>query len=227
MAQTSLLHARPANSVNLVGGRLCLDFVNSIGARRVSPSGRMTIRDEKLRDYLDLLVWARHAGVLKEGDVETLAQVCRQRQKEAGAVFRRAIRLREAIYQTCKAILARKYPGESHLELLNEELRLARGAERLKFDKAGFHWQSVVSNSALDTVLALIARSAAEMLIQDDLTRLRQCAGDDCGWIFEDTTRNRSRRWCEMGDCGNVAKVRRFRLRQRKNRTRHHRGIRW
>jgi predicted RNA-binding Zn ribbon-like protein len=225
MTDSSLLHERPASAVNLIGGRLCLDFVNSIGARRVSPSGEMTIRDEKLRDYLDLLAWGQHAGVLTDGDVETLVHACRWRQKAAAAVFRRALRLREAIYHICQAILSRKCPEQPPLDLLNEELRLARGTEQLMFGKASFHWQFVVSNSALDTVLAFIARSAAEVLTQNDLTRLHQCAGDDCGWIFEDTSRNRSRRWCEMRDCGNVAKVRQFRLRQRKNRTPHHNGI--
>src|SRR6266498_3623239 len=56
-ALPSILDGRAAGGVHLVGGRLCLDFVNSVGARRVSPSGEMTIRDEKLRDYLDLLAW--------------------------------------------------------------------------------------------------------------------------------------------------------------------------
>jgi len=55
----TLLEGRPAGAVNLVAGRLCLDFVNSVGARRVSTSGEVTIRDEKLSDYLDLLAWAR------------------------------------------------------------------------------------------------------------------------------------------------------------------------
>ena len=39
------------------------------------------------------------------------------------------------------------------------------------------------------------------------------CADDTCGWLFLDTTRNRTRRWCVMKECGNRSKVRRFRER--------------
>jgi predicted RNA-binding Zn ribbon-like protein len=210
----SLLHERPAAAVNLVGGQLCLDFVNSVGARRIGSSGEMIIRDEKFTDYVDLLAWGRHAGVLTQIEAQMLARESSQREKEAAAIFRRAIRLREALYYIFRAILLRKEPERSHLQMLNEELRLAREGEQLVFQKPHFAWHAGASNSSLDRVVGSVARSAAELLTQGDLTRLHKCAGDDCGWIFEDTSRNRGRRWCDMRDCGNVAKVRRFRRRQ-------------
>jgi len=40
-------------------------------------------------------------------------------------------------------------------------------------------------------------------------------ATDGCGWLFLDETRNRSRRWCSMKDCGNRAKARRHYRRRR------------
>jgi predicted RNA-binding Zn ribbon-like protein len=214
MVNPSLLYERPAVAVNLVGGHLCLDFVNSVGARRTGSSGEMIIRDEKLTDYVDLLAWGRHAGVLTHNQAQTLARESGQRKKEAAAVFRRAIRLRESLYYTFRTILLRKEPERLHLRTLNEELRLAREAEHLVFQKPHFAWYWSASNSSLDRVVASVARSAAELLTNGDLTRLHKCAGDDCGWIFEDTSRNRGRRWCDMRDCGNVAKVRRFRRRQ-------------
>jgi predicted RNA-binding Zn ribbon-like protein len=39
------------------------------------------------------------------------------------------------------------------------------------------------------------------------------CRADDCGWLFVDASRNRSRRWCDMSECGNRAKAQRFRAR--------------
>ena len=65
--------------------------------------------------------------------------------------------------------------------------------------------------------LWLIADSATQMLTTGDLSRLRQCGGGDCNWLFKDPSRNRSRQWCVMEQCGNVAKVRRFRSRSRKS----------
>jgi predicted RNA-binding Zn ribbon-like protein len=207
------LDGRPAGAVNLIGGRLCLDFVNSVGARQFSPSRKMAIRDEKLHDYLDLLAWGSHAGALTNAEAETLAHESSRHPKEATAVFQRAIRLREALHHVCNARLSHKQPNEADLLVLNEELRLTRGAEHLVFEKVEFHWQWSKLDSALDRVLWPVARSAADLLTQDDLSRLRQCGGDDCGWIFLDTSRNGGRRWCDMRDCGNVAKVRRFRHR--------------
>jgi predicted RNA-binding Zn ribbon-like protein len=213
MARPPQLEGRPPSTLNLIGGRLCLDLVNSVGARRFSPLGKMTIRDEKLNDYLDLLAWGRCAGALTNAEAETLTHESSQHPKEAAAVFHRAIRLREAMYHICRAKFSHKQPNEADLLVLNEELRWARGAEQLVFEKARFDWRWSTPDSALDRVIWPVARSAAEFLTQDDLSRLRQCGGDDCGWIFLDTSRNRGRRWCDMRDCGNVAKVRRFRHR--------------
>lgn len=213
MTRPPQLDGRSAGTLKLIGGRLCLDFVNSVGARRFSPSRKMSIREEKLNDYLDLLAWGRHAGVLTNAEAEALAHQSTRHPREAAAVFHRSICLREALYHICHARLSRKRPKEADLLVLNEELRLARAAEQLVFEKVGFDWRWGTAQSALDRALWPVTRSAAELLTQDDLSRLRQCGGDDCGWIFLDTSRNRGRRWCDMRDCGNVAKVRRFRNR--------------
>ena len=68
-----------------------------------------------------------------------------------------------------------------------------------------------VSAMQLDTM----DRSAAELLTSPDLPLVRECAGYDCGWLFMDTTKNRSRRWCDMATCGNRAKGRRHYERRR------------
>ena len=63
-----------------------------------------------------------------------------------------------------------------------------------------------------------IAHSAVDLLTSEDIDRVGQC-GDDrgCGWLFFDTNRNHSRRWCRMEDCGNRAKAHRHYHRQSKN----------
>ncbi len=220
MARVGNLEERPAGLLNLIGGRVCLDFMNTVGARRWSPEGKMSIRDEKLHDYVDLLAWARHAGALPDAQANVLVRESYRHHEDATAVFHRAIRLREAIYLVFKAILSRKPPTRSDLAMLNEELRVARNVERLAMGRSVLEWQWNMPLTTLDGVLGSVARSAADLLTRGDLSRLRQCEGDDCGWIFEDTTRNRSRHWCDMRDCGNRARVRRFRRRQRAGRPR-------
>ena len=213
------LSKRFVAAVKLVGGRLCLDFVNSVGARSLaSPSKRVDkeaylVKEDKLNDYGDLLAWSQHVGLLTARETQKLLRESRQRQTEAASVFARAIALREAIYFLCKAILNKTRPQPPDLERLNQELAIAHGRVRVARGEENFVWEWTDTRNALDRMLWLIADSAAELLTTGDLTRLRECGGEDCGWLFEDTSKNRSRQWCDMRDCGNLAKVRRFRRR--------------
>ncbi len=77
--------------------------------------------------------------------------------------------------------------------------------------------ESVQDN--LETTLAHIARSFAEVLVEGDPARIKLCENPDCRWVFYDRSRSRTRRWCEgASGCGNLLKVRRFRERQKKKR---------
>jgi predicted RNA-binding Zn ribbon-like protein len=44
---------------------------------------------------------------------------------------------------------------------------------------------------------------------------MKACRAEDCRWAFYDRSRNRSRAWCSMRECGNRAKARSYRARQR------------
>jgi len=216
IAVTGLLEMRSDVAISLIGGRLCLDFVNTVGARLVERSGKVTVRDEKLTDYLDLLAWMQHAKALSAAQVTALAQAASARRREASSVFREALSLREALHRIFYAIVAGRKPNGADVDLLNE-IALRAYASRRLVPRAGrwaWHWES--DDSALEKPLWLIVDSAVETLIDGDSSRLRLCAGDDCGWIFEDTSRNRSRRWCDAGDCGNREHVRKFRERERR-----------
>jgi len=61
----------------------------------------------------------------------------------------------------------------------------------------------------LDRPLWPVARAAADLLQSEQLERVGECADDrGCGYLFLDTSRNHSRRWCSMESCGNRAKAR-------------------
>jgi predicted RNA-binding Zn ribbon-like protein len=86
---------------------------------------------------------------------------------------------------------------------------------RLAVSDAEFAWDWAEEPVSLDRVLWVVARSAGELLTADKLDRVRQCADDHgCDYLFIDTSRNRSRRWCSMESCGNRAKARRHYKRQ-------------
>jgi predicted RNA-binding Zn ribbon-like protein len=206
--------------LKLVGGRLCLDFVNTVYARAVGEElpkrtrgGDYSSGDDKLISYTDLVAWSARAGLLSDKEARRLLRRANGQPKHAEAVLKRAVKLRAAIYRMFRAKLTGKRAAEAELRTMNEELRAAKEHERLLSNADGFalEW---TDNDSLDRMLWPVARSAAEVLTSDELNRVRQCGGEHCGWLFLDTSRNRSRQWCDMRDCGNLAKVRRFRRRQ-------------
>jgi predicted RNA-binding Zn ribbon-like protein len=67
----------------------------------------------------------------------------------------------------------------------------------------------------LELPLWILARSAADLLTSEQHAYVRQCASEECTWLFIDRSKNHSRRWCDMGDCGNREKARRLRARKR------------
>lgn len=202
-----------------VGGRLCLDFVNTVSGRlpRADGAGRDwadRIEEEWIAGYADLLAWSRAAGLLTESQAAGLGRAARAAPARAARVLHRARSLREAIYRLFVAVGRRWPPGSDDLGLLNRELARARTRERLvpEARRFGVTWAS--DAHALDRMLWPVARSAAELLQSHELARVRRCDGGDCHWLFLDTSRSRTRRWCDMADCGNAAKVRRFRRRR-------------
>ena len=204
-----------AAETKLVGGRLCLDFINTVDGRKESRSVSSQVLGDKLLEYSDLVEWSRHSDIITATEAGRLIQAGKRNVREARDVFDRAIALREALYRICKTIITGCRPQKIDLETVNDELVRARTSEKLTHVGHEFKWEWVGSEAALDRMLWSIAHSGAEFLTTADLSRLRECGGEDCGWVFEDTSRNRSRQWCDMQDCGNLAKVRRYRTRLR------------
>lgn len=65
-----------------------------------------------------------------------------------------------------------------------------------------------------DRMGAEIAMSVADLVRGDDLSRLRRCAGDGCDAVLVDLSRNRSKRFCDTGNCANRAHVAAYRARR-------------
>jgi predicted RNA-binding Zn ribbon-like protein len=204
-----------AATMKLVGGDPCLDFVNTVGGRVPAEDGSVATRVlvDKLAAYADLAAWSRHVGSIEEGPARRLARLAEGRPREAGSVLGRALVMREALHRTLRALMREESPEEGDLRLLNAEIARARGYERLTPAQPGLRWEWPDAERRLESLLWPVAKAAGDLLTSGDLSRLRECGGERCGWLFLDRSRNRSRQWCTMEDCGNVAKVRRFRER--------------
>lgn len=193
----------------LAGGRTCLNFVNTVGGRHPEP-----VR-EHLQDYGDLVAWSRHAGLLGEAKAQRLVEAAEQRPAEAAQVLAQAIILRETIYRIFSTIAAGISPAPADINTLNEALTIALVKLEVRATETGFSWGWRQEPETLDVMLWPVIRSAGELLTSEDLERVRECAGDGCGWLFLDLSRNHSRRWCAMNDCGNRAKAKRHYQRNR------------
>jgi predicted RNA-binding Zn ribbon-like protein len=203
-----------------VGGSLCLDFVNTVRGR-ISRSVSRSVKDyadrvvgERLDSYDALLRWGTLVGVLTTREAKSLSRSAAATPSRAVAVLERSLTVREAMYRVFKAALEGWAPRPKDLAALNRELQIARMHERLVASpRPGWEWDETM---ALDRVLWPVVRSAGELLTSADLERVGQCPGDECGWLFLDTSRARRRQWCDMAECGNLAKVRRFRQKRRR-----------
>ena len=203
--------ARPsAASLKLIGGRLCLDFVNTVDWHGSDHP------KEWLTSFDELVKWAAHAGAIDQQTAESLMVEGRARPAEAAAVLREAVALREAMFRLFAAVAAGREPPADDLEHLNRALARTLPRRRLKARAGGFDWVWADDDgTVLERPLWPILASAAELLTSGDVARVRRCADDECGWLFVDMSRNRSRRWCSMEDCGNRAKARRHHRRTR------------
>ncbi|MGH6955018.1 MAG: CGNR zinc finger domain-containing protein [Alphaproteobacteria bacterium] len=189
--------------VKFIGGRLCLDFVNTL-------SGRMDPAPvERLQRYGDLVAWARNAGLMGRSRTSALLRAARQDPAHAARVLGRARAMRECVHRLCRAAADGRKARREDLEVLNDALADAVSHLKIGAAAGGVEWTWVGTEHALEQPLWPIARSTAELLTTSAAARVKECPGRHCGWLFLDRTKNRSRRWCEMSVCGNRAKARR------------------
>ncbi len=186
-----------------IGGNLCLDYINTIEFRHRERE------QEFLDSYPRLLAWCRRSDLISEAERADLEAETHPAQ--ADAVYRAALDLREALYAMFTAVIAGKPPSSSDLARLNQTLAAAQ--RQVEPGDHGLQW-AWANHDAAARVLAPIALAAGELLTSDQLKWVRQCP--NCGWLFLDTSRNHSRRWCSMDFCGSEVKSRR-QYQRRKN----------
>lgn len=198
------------SNLKLETGWLCLDFVNTTEWHASDHP------QELINSYADLTAWAKKIGLLTEQETQRLLQKAANNSAEATAILKQAIDLREAIYRIFSAIDEGHSPNGSDLAILNSALQETLPHLQIVESKDSFTWVWRGDKDALDKMLWPIARSAADLLTSESLARVKVCEDDrGCGYVFLDLSKNRSRRWCDMRGCGNRAKVRRHRRRQR------------
>jgi predicted RNA-binding Zn ribbon-like protein len=199
-----------------VGGQLALDFVNTASRRDVGPL------KERLNSYDDLVDWAEEARALPDQVPGDLRKAAEQHPKAAARVLEDARTLREALYRIFRAFAATTNIHSASAEdmaLLNSVFRRANehrtlccSQMKLAANTHGaptFDWKWNECGAELDRVLWPVALAAADLVTAADPQRIKECGGNNCNWLFLDQSKNRSRRWCTMEDCGSRVKAKR------------------
>ena len=183
------------------GGHLALDFANTLTSRNFAAAPK-----DRLSDYRELTLWANAAGLLSKAEARRLEREARKRPEDAAAVLASAKALREAL---ARLLTASDKGNAADLILVNAALARAPVRDGLVAQGGGSGWGLEAEGEPLERPLWPILWEGAALLTSDQRTRISACAGDDCRWLFLDLSRNKSRRWCSMEDCGNRAKARR------------------
>jgi predicted RNA-binding Zn ribbon-like protein len=195
----------PDHDIELSGGALALDFANTVGGTHVSPT------HDHLRSYGDIASFAVLAGALSPSVAKRLAQRAERDPRRAAAVYELGIALRESIWAVFSALASGESPRDVDLALIGDAAAAGAARARLVYDRDGVGWSLPSDGEELERPLWDIARSAADILTSaEQRDRVKECASTTCEWVFLDRSRNHSRRWCDMSDCGNRAKARRF-----------------
>lgn len=187
----------------LTGGRLCLDFANTVDDRPTSdPKSR-------LLGYSDLIAFGVQTGVLSASDARREIEKA-QGPINGGLLYRRSIAIRERIFRIFSAAAVKNRPPIKDMLALNADFRKLNSDAVLLPTDEGFRWTWRDKENHSARLLWQIVHSAMDLLVSNDMQLVRQCAGEDCDWLFLDNSRSGNRRWCEMKTCGNRHKAREF-----------------
>jgi predicted RNA-binding Zn ribbon-like protein len=196
--------------MRIVGGHVALDYVNT---RSGPPDGPPD--DELLHSYPDLVAWAGRIGLVTEPEAARLRRQADTRSDDARDLFQRALGVRDYLDELFRTAATGGQPSESELARLRDDTSEALGHARLVPEDGHYRWRWTDPRD-LGRPLWPVIHAAAELLTAGPLDRIKTCAG--CRFVFLDESKNRSRRWCSMEDCGTAAKIRRYVARRAANR---------
>ena len=179
---------------HLVGGHAALDFVNT----DIVTGG--DAEADLLRSPAEFLAWCAFAGILPPAAVDAPLTPTQERSLlvDAGA-------LRAAMRAIVEALVVGRDADSgawAALQAVHAEA-IAHAAPLLEGGRLRWQWDPVPR-----AALWFVANSAVDLLRDGAVHRIKACPG--CGFVFLDETRNGSRRWCAMEDCGTREKVQRY-----------------
>jgi predicted RNA-binding Zn ribbon-like protein len=197
--------AIPDAVFSLCAGHPTLDLVNTFD-NRFHPDGPV----ELLTDYRALLAFMKQSRLL---------DVIEARHTDEAELTLKSVReLREAAASVLYAVVDGSIPPAADVQTLERHTQSAHQHQKLLWtpgdgeSKFVWTWRTLQSEPGLP--LWILALQTSVLLTSDALRLLRTCHAETCRWLFLDTSKNHTRRWCDMKVCGNRMKARRFQARR-------------
>jgi predicted RNA-binding Zn ribbon-like protein len=188
----------PLTDLRIVGGNLALDFVNTRGGPRHGPAD-----SEWLSSYEDFAAWSSRAGLADPstppGETAPRAALL--------AAFARVQACRDDMYEIFLALADGSAPPEAALRRIQLAYVEALAHGQLTRGTQGCAWTWDPGSGPLAPLWSVVA-AAVELLTHGPAGRIKSCHA--CRFMFIDQSKNSSRRWCSMDDCGKTAKIARY-----------------
>jgi len=185
----------------IVGGDLALDLLNTENGPALGLP-----EEDALHGYDDVVAWAHYVGDLSESQADRLVRLARRHPALARAVFEHTLETRRSLYALFSAVAQGSLPPDGAMAELqrNEAEALAHARLVAAGDRYTWEWR----DDDLGRPLWPVIHAAATLLTVGPLDRVKGCA--TCRFHFIDESKNRSRRWCSMEDCGKADKMRNY-----------------
>lgn len=180
-----------------LSGHPSLDVFNTV-EWRLDPDRS----SDRIADVTAMLDWCRESGLLRRDEHRALRQEADAHPRRSSTALRTFQEARDVAYA---ALLDRDAPAITRFSELQREAFCHAG-----LGPEGDSWSWIDDDVDLDTCTHRLVRSLVELMRSDQITRLRRCADDACGWAYLDTSPRRNRRWCAANDCGDRNRARAY-----------------
>lgn len=187
----------------LTGGHPALDLVNTLDWRF-----REGEKDELLENYGDLVGFAEQAQLVNAKQARELRRAVNAAAGER--VLNDCRELREALADLFYAQLDGYSPARTQVKTLERFYKDLRDRQQLAWRGPRLEWDFALADAAADAPLWRLVAAAGDLTVSADMEMLRACGDPECRWLFLDSSKNHTRRWCDMKVCGNRMKARRF-----------------
>ncbi len=190
------------NEIKLIGGSVCLDFINTMHDRSLENSF-----DYIGEGYPSLLNWCEYAGVWDRATLLKL-QTLKNNEAAQNKVHQAAIELRNILFSLFSAMADHAPLPAADLSGFNYFLSETLLHKRVVADGTQLTSAWDLSICRFDMILLPVVEAAYQLLIGGDHQKIKKCPA--CGWVFIDKSKGGRRRWCSMDTCGTIDKSRRY-----------------